>query len=126
MTGQHLQYPLKLSASDYSKMNLVAMGYCTYYIVLVYLIVLFLPVIGTDTWYAEFQRLRDTVPCVEVQRLREHTDQVLHISFSHAGDLCASCSKDCTVKVSIGDCILCAVATVGQAGPPFICLLSFL
>ncbi|XP_077333046.1 F-box/WD repeat-containing protein 5 [Lithobates pipiens] len=54
---------------------------------------------GTDSWYAEFQRLRDTIPCVEVQRLREHTDQVLHISFSHAGDLCASCSKDCTVKI---------------------------
>ncbi|XP_068105061.1 F-box/WD repeat-containing protein 5 isoform X2 [Hyperolius riggenbachi] len=54
---------------------------------------------GTDSWYEEFQRLRDTVPCVEVQRLREHTDQVLHVSFSRAGDLCASCSKDCTVKV---------------------------
>ncbi|XP_075041490.1 F-box/WD repeat-containing protein 5 isoform X2 [Mixophyes fleayi] len=54
---------------------------------------------GTDSWYEEFQRLCDTAPCVEVQSLREHTDQVLHISFSHAGDLCASCSKDCTVKI---------------------------
>ncbi|KAM9326462.1 F-box/WD repeat-containing protein 5 [Gastrophryne carolinensis] len=54
---------------------------------------------GTESWYEEFQRLRDTVPCVEVERLREHTDQVLHISFSHSGDLCASCSKDCTVKI---------------------------
>ncbi|XP_063792243.1 F-box/WD repeat-containing protein 5 [Pseudophryne corroboree] len=54
---------------------------------------------GTDSWYEEFQRLRDTAPCVEVQRLQEHTDQVLHISFSHSGDLCATCSKDCTVKI---------------------------
>uniref|UniRef100_A0A8C5QQF8 F-box and WD repeat domain containing 5 n=1 Tax=Leptobrachium leishanense TaxID=445787 RepID=A0A8C5QQF8_9ANUR len=54
---------------------------------------------GSDCWYQEFQRLSDTVPCVEVQRLCEHTDQVLHISFSHTGDLCASCSKDCTVKI---------------------------
>ncbi|XP_063289061.1 F-box/WD repeat-containing protein 5 [Pelobates fuscus] len=54
---------------------------------------------GSDSWYKEFQRLSDTVPCVEVQRLTEHTDQVLHISFSHTGDLCASCSKDCTVKI---------------------------
>ncbi|XP_072287534.1 F-box/WD repeat-containing protein 5 isoform X2 [Pyxicephalus adspersus] len=54
---------------------------------------------GTDSWYAEFQRLHDTVPSVEVDRLQEHTDQVLHISFSRAGDLCASCSKDCTLKI---------------------------
>ncbi|XP_053328887.1 F-box/WD repeat-containing protein 5 [Spea bombifrons] len=54
---------------------------------------------GSDSWYEEFQRLCDTVPCVEVQRLTEHTDQVLHISFSHSGGLCASCSKDCTVKI---------------------------
>ncbi|KAM4695838.1 F-box/WD repeat-containing protein 5 [Rhinophrynus dorsalis] len=53
----------------------------------------------SDSWYEEFQRLCDTVPCVEVQRIREHTDQVLHISFSHTGELCASCSKDCSVKV---------------------------
>uniref|UniRef100_A0A8C9KE08 F-box domain-containing protein n=1 Tax=Panthera tigris altaica TaxID=74533 RepID=A0A8C9KE08_PANTA len=32
--------------------------------------------------------------------LKEHTDQVLHLSFSHSGYQFASCSKDCTVKVS--------------------------
>ncbi|KAG8536244.1 hypothetical protein GDO81_026819 [Engystomops pustulosus] len=54
---------------------------------------------GSDSWYDEFQRLSDGAPCVEVERLREHSDQVLHISFSHSGDLCASCSKDCTAKI---------------------------
>ncbi|XP_077140697.1 F-box/WD repeat-containing protein 5 [Ranitomeya variabilis] len=54
---------------------------------------------GADSWYEEFQRLCDNVPCVEVERLREHTDQVLHVSFSYSGELCASCSKDCTVKI---------------------------
>lgn len=51
------------------------------------------------SWYDEFQRLYDTIPCVEVQALKEHNDQVLHLSFSHSGCLFASCSKDCTVKV---------------------------
>ncbi|MEE6504861.1 hypothetical protein FKM82_005362 [Ascaphus truei] len=54
---------------------------------------------GAGCWLEEFQRLCDTVPCVEVQTLSEHSDQVLHISFSHTGELCASCSKDCTVKI---------------------------
>lgn len=51
------------------------------------------------SWYDEFQRLYDTIPCIEVQALKEHNDQVLHLSFSHSGCLFASCSKDCTVKV---------------------------
>ncbi|XP_057580553.1 F-box/WD repeat-containing protein 5 [Hippopotamus amphibius kiboko] len=51
------------------------------------------------SWYEEFRRLYDTVPCVEVQTLKEHTDQVLHLSFSHSGYQFASCSKDCTVKI---------------------------
>lgn len=54
---------------------------------------------GAVSWYDEFQRLYDTIPCVEVQALKEHNDQVLHLSFSHSGCLFASCSKDCTVKV---------------------------
>ncbi|XP_038623695.1 F-box/WD repeat-containing protein 5 isoform X2 [Tachyglossus aculeatus] len=51
------------------------------------------------SWYEEFRRLADTIPCVEVQTLREHSDQVLHLSFSRKGLLFASCSKDCTVKI---------------------------
>lgn len=57
------------------------------------------PPTAATSWYEEFRRLYDTVPCVEVQTLQEHTDQVLHLSFSHSGCQFASCSKDCTVKV---------------------------
>ncbi|KAL0606636.1 F-box/WD repeat-containing protein 5 [Plecturocebus cupreus] len=58
---------------------------------------------AATSWLEEFQRLYDTVPCVEVQTLREHTDQVLHLSFSHSGYQFASCSKDCTVKIWSND-----------------------
>lgn len=58
---------------------------------------------AATSWYEEFQRLYDTVPCVEVQTLKEHTDQVLHLSFSHSGYQFASCSKDCTVKIWSND-----------------------
>ncbi|XP_058861646.1 F-box/WD repeat-containing protein 5 [Acipenser ruthenus] len=51
------------------------------------------------SWLGEFQRLFDCIPCVEVCALKEHHDQVLHLSFSHSGCLFASCSKDCTVKI---------------------------
>ncbi|XP_041094431.1 F-box/WD repeat-containing protein 5-like [Polyodon spathula] len=51
------------------------------------------------SWLREFQRLFDSIPCVEVCALKEHHDQVLHLSFSHTGYLFASCSKDCTVKI---------------------------
>ncbi|NWQ84455.1 FBXW5 protein, partial [Columbina picui] len=64
------------------------------------------------SWYDEFQRLYDTIPCVEVQALKEHNDQVLHLSFSHSGCLFASCSKDCTVKVK-WQCNASALASVG-------------
>ncbi|XP_035119620.1 F-box/WD repeat-containing protein 5 [Callithrix jacchus] len=58
---------------------------------------------AATSWLEEFQRLYDMVPCVEVQTLREHTDQVLHLSFSHSGYQFASCSKDCTVKIWSND-----------------------
>uniref|UniRef100_A0A3P8WMR8 F-box and WD repeat domain containing 5 n=1 Tax=Cynoglossus semilaevis TaxID=244447 RepID=A0A3P8WMR8_CYNSE len=51
------------------------------------------------SWCREFKRLFDCIPCVEVQTLREHTDQVLHLAFSHRGHRFSSCSKDCTVKL---------------------------
>lgn len=51
------------------------------------------------SWYREFKRLFDCIPCVEVQTLRQHTDQVLHLAFSHRGHRFSSCSKDCTVKL---------------------------
>uniref|UniRef100_A0A3B4A100 F-box domain-containing protein n=1 Tax=Periophthalmus magnuspinnatus TaxID=409849 RepID=A0A3B4A100_9GOBI len=52
------------------------------------------------SWYREFRRLFDCIPCVEVQTLRHHTDQVLHLAFSHRGHRFSSCSKDCTVKMA--------------------------
>ncbi|XP_028628743.1 F-box/WD repeat-containing protein 5 isoform X3 [Grammomys surdaster] len=58
---------------------------------------------AATSWYEEFRRLYDMVPCVEVQTLKEHTDQVLHLSFSHSGYQFASCSKDCTVKIWSND-----------------------
>ncbi|XP_044296088.1 F-box/WD repeat-containing protein 5 isoform X2 [Varanus komodoensis] len=54
---------------------------------------------AASSWYGEFQRLFDTIPCVEAETLTEHSDQVVHLSFSHDGCLFASCSKDCTIKV---------------------------
>lgn len=51
------------------------------------------------SWYREFRRLFDCIPCVEVQTLTEHSDQVLHLAFSHRGHRFSSCSKDCTVKL---------------------------
>ncbi|XP_062339962.1 LOW QUALITY PROTEIN: F-box/WD repeat-containing protein 5 [Osmerus eperlanus] len=51
------------------------------------------------SWYREFKRLFDCIPCEEVQTLREHHDQVLHLAFSHRGHRFSSCSKDCTVKL---------------------------
>ncbi|XP_006863738.1 PREDICTED: F-box/WD repeat-containing protein 5 [Chrysochloris asiatica] len=58
------------------------------------------------SWYEEFRRLYDTVPCVEVQTLREHTDQVLHLSFAHSASQFASCSKDCSVKIWSNDLVV--------------------
>lgn len=58
------------------------------------------------SWYEEFKRLYDTIPCVEVQTLKDHQDQVLHLSFSHTGYLFASCSKDCTVKIWNSDFVI--------------------
>uniref|UniRef100_A0A8C5DC74 F-box domain-containing protein n=1 Tax=Gouania willdenowi TaxID=441366 RepID=A0A8C5DC74_GOUWI len=51
------------------------------------------------SWHREFKRLFDCIPCVEVQTLKEHSDQVLHLAFSHRGHRFSSCSKDCTVKL---------------------------
>ncbi|XP_030211415.1 F-box/WD repeat-containing protein 5 [Gadus morhua] len=51
------------------------------------------------SWYREFKRLYDCIPCEEVQTLTEHHDQVLHLAFSHRGHRFSSCSKDCTIKL---------------------------
>ena len=51
----------------------------------------------SSSWFSEFQRLHQNTPLVEGQVLKEHTDEVLHVAFSHDGELLASSSKDCSV-----------------------------
>ncbi|XP_041371164.1 F-box/WD repeat-containing protein 5-like [Gigantopelta aegis] len=50
-------------------------------------------------WRSEYQRLCDNVPNVLSETLTDHTDEVLHVSFSHDGRLFSTTSKDCTIKV---------------------------
>ncbi|XP_071948006.1 F-box/WD repeat-containing protein 5-like [Antedon mediterranea] len=52
-----------------------------------------------QSYRREFKRLAYHTPKVQCQVLREHTDQVLHVSFSHNGKMFSSCSKDGTIKV---------------------------
>ena len=55
-------------------------------------------------WRSEYQRLTDNVPNVLSEMLADHTDEVLHVSFSHDGQLFSTTSKDCTIKVL---CVVC-------------------
>ncbi|XP_070581680.1 F-box/WD repeat-containing protein 5-like [Ptychodera flava] len=54
---------------------------------------------GCRSYYNEYKRLKYHVPCQQSQVLKEHSDQVLHVSFAHNGTMFASSSKDGTVKV---------------------------
>ncbi|CAH1113862.1 unnamed protein product, partial [Psylliodes chrysocephalus] len=53
-----------------------------------------IPVVAGRTWYEEFNRLSYHIPVVQTEILLEHSDQVLHVSFSHNGKYFATCSKD--------------------------------
>ncbi|XP_023012344.1 F-box and WD repeat domain containing 5 [Leptinotarsa decemlineata] len=53
-----------------------------------------IPVLTGTTWYEEFKRLSYHIPIVQTEILKQHTDQVLHVSFSHNGKYFATCSKD--------------------------------
>ena len=53
-----------------------------------------------SSWREEYERLSDHCPVIESEVLRSHTDQVLHVSFSHDGQLFATTSKDGFIKVS--------------------------
>lgn len=44
-------------------------------------------------------RLIDETPMMEVEVLTKHTDQVLHVSFSHDGQRFATTAKDGYIKV---------------------------
>ncbi|XP_044752618.1 F-box/WD repeat-containing protein 5 [Coccinella septempunctata] len=51
------------------------------------------------SWYQEFRRLHYNVPVIQTEVIREHYDQVLHITFSHNGRYFVTCSRDCFVMI---------------------------
>ena len=51
----------------------------------------------SSSWFEEFKWIHLNTPLVEGQVLQEHTDEVLHVTFSHHGKLMATSSKDCSV-----------------------------
>ena len=51
------------------------------------------------SWREEFKRLYFHTPTVEIETIQQHTDQVLHVSFSHSGEMFATSSKDGHIKV---------------------------
>ena len=48
---------------------------------------------GAGSWRDEYVRLVDAVPKIKVQSLDFHSDEVLHVAFSHDGNEIVSCSK---------------------------------
>ncbi|XP_029635663.1 F-box/WD repeat-containing protein 5 [Octopus sinensis] len=54
---------------------------------------------GKKSWMEEYKRLLYHTPSVESEVLKQHNDQVLHVSFSHDGSMFSTCSKDGYVKV---------------------------
>lgn len=54
---------------------------------------------GDSSWKAEFIRLFDEIPIVETEVVTKHTDQVLHVAFSHDGQRFATTAKDGFINV---------------------------
>ena len=54
---------------------------------------------GAVSWQEEYKRLYFHSPVVESEVIQSHTDEVLHVSFSHNGEMFATCSKDNSIKV---------------------------
>ncbi|XP_023329717.1 F-box/WD repeat-containing protein 5 [Eurytemora carolleeae] len=52
-----------------------------------------------STWREEYKRMRDNSPSVCSQELSNHTDEVLHVSFSNSGEQFVTCSKDGSVII---------------------------
>ncbi|XP_037959401.1 F-box/WD repeat-containing protein 5-like [Teleopsis dalmanni] len=57
---------------------------------------------GAESWRSEYVRLACEIPFIQTQSIRGHAHQVLHVSFSHDGDMFATCSKDGYVIVKKG------------------------
>lgn len=58
---------------------------------------------GKESWQAEYKRLQYHSPVHLSETLTDHQDEVLHVSFSHRGDMFSTTSKDATIKVwSVG------------------------
>ncbi|XP_046999141.1 F-box/WD repeat-containing protein 5 [Schistocerca americana] len=59
---------------------------------------------GKSSWLSEYKRLTYHTPLIQTEVLTEHSNQVLHVSFSHDGSLFATCSKDGYVLVWTSSC----------------------
>ena len=55
---------------------------------------------GSDSWFDEYKRLEYHTPCIESEELTAHRNEVLHVSYSHNGEMFATSSKDGHIKVS--------------------------
>lgn len=64
------------------------------------IIILSFTLLGKTSWLGEFKRLAYHTPLIETEVLKEHSHQVLHVSFSHNGKMFATCSKDGYILVS--------------------------
>jgi len=51
------------------------------------------------SWKEEYRRLYYYVPNICTQKIEEHSDEVLHVSFSNSGDRFVTCSKDGSIIV---------------------------
>ncbi|XP_076283274.1 F-box and WD repeat domain containing 5 [Lasioglossum baleicum] len=49
---------------------------------------------GKTSWFEEFKRLTYHIPLIQTEELTKHNHEVLHVSFSHNGEMFATCSKD--------------------------------
>ena len=54
---------------------------------------------GKLSWKQEYKRVYYHSPVVHTETLREHTDEVLHVSFAHGGRMFSTTSKDATLRV---------------------------
>lgn len=56
---------------------------------------------GKESWHLEYKRLYFHCPVVLSEVLTDHGDEVLHVSFSHRGDMFSTTSKDASIKVGV-------------------------